>query len=65
MKKFGLVLKIEDDLKDYLSCEIKFSGDIKQAWPGQPNMISNLEKKFGDQEDTRNTRAKYGQKRGR
>ena len=31
MKKFGLVLKIEDNLKDYLSCEIKFSGDRKQA----------------------------------
>ena len=49
MKKFGLVLKIEDDLKDNLSCEIKFSADRKQAWLGQPHLISNLEKKFGDQ----------------
>ena len=30
MKKFGLVLKIKDNLKDYLSCEIKFSADRKK-----------------------------------
>jgi hypothetical protein len=27
MKKHGLILKIENDLKDYLSCEIQFSKD--------------------------------------
>ena len=46
---FGLVLKIKKDLKDCLSCERKFSGDRKQAWLGQSHLISNFEKKFGDQ----------------
>lgn len=48
MKKHGLILKIEDDLKDYLSCEVQFSEDKKKAWLGQPHLISNLKEKFGD-----------------
>jgi hypothetical protein len=48
MKKHGLILKIEDDLKDYLSCEIQFSKDRTKAWLGQPHLISNLESKFGN-----------------
>jgi len=44
----GLNLKVEDDLHDYLSCEIKFSEDRKRAWLGQPHLISKLEKKFHD-----------------
>ena len=48
MKKHGLMLKIEDDLKDYLSCEIQFSKDRTKAWLGQPHLISNLESKFGN-----------------
>ena len=44
----GLVLKVEDDLKDYLSCEIDFSKDKKSVWLGQPHLISNLKKAFGD-----------------
>ena len=49
LRKNGLILKIEDDLHDYLSCEIIFSSDRKSAWLGQPYLIANLEKKFGDQ----------------
>ena len=45
----GLVLKVEDDLKDYLSCEIDFSEDKKSAWLGQPHLIANLKNSFGDQ----------------
>ena len=35
----GFVLKVKDNLKDYLSCEIDFSEDKKSAWLGQPNLI--------------------------
>jgi hypothetical protein len=48
VKKHGLILKIEDDLKDYLSCEIHFSKDKTKAWLGQPHLISNLMSKFGN-----------------
>ena len=46
MKQKGLILKVKDSLKDYLSCEINFSSDKKRGWLGQPHLISNLEKKF-------------------
>ena len=49
IRKAGLVLKIENDLHDYLSCEIIFSEDKKRAWLGQPHLIANLEEKFGEQ----------------
>ena len=48
LKVNGLVLKIEDDLKDYLSCEVKILKDKKRAWLGQPHLIKNLEENFGD-----------------
>ena len=47
LKNEGLVLKMVERLLDYLSCEIKFSNDKKQAWLGQPHLFKNLEKKFG------------------
>ena len=46
LKNKGLVLKIVEGLKEYLSCEIKFSNNKKCAWFGQPHLIKNLEKKF-------------------
>ena len=48
LRKEGLVLKVEDDLKDYLSCEIDFSEDKKSAWLGQSQLIANLKNSFGD-----------------
>ena len=47
MREHDLILKIEDTLHDYLSCEIKFSSDRSKAWLGQPHLISNLENTFG------------------
>ena len=47
LKKRGLVLKIAGSLKDYLSCEITFSADGKQAWVHQPHLLKKLEGKFG------------------
>ena len=49
LKEKGLVLKIEDDFHDYLSCEIVFSEDRKKAWLGQPHLISKLEEIFGNE----------------
>ena len=49
LEENGLKLKVENDFSDYLSCEIKFSENKKQAWLGQPHLIANLERKFGEQ----------------
>ena len=49
LKEKGLVLKIEDDFHDYLSCEIVFSEDRKKAWLGQPHLTSKLEEKIGNE----------------
>jgi hypothetical protein len=48
IKNWGLQVKIEDDLSDYLSCKILFSKDRSKAWLGQPHLIKSLEDKFGD-----------------
>jgi hypothetical protein len=47
LKKNGFVVKVEDDLKDYLSCEIRFNFERTKAWLGQPHLLANLERKFG------------------
>jgi hypothetical protein len=46
IKKSGFTLKIEEEMTDYLSCNILFSKDKKKAWLGQPHLIWSLEKKF-------------------
>jgi hypothetical protein len=38
-------LKIQNDLEDYLSCEIKFGKG--NCWIGQPHLIKKIEKNFG------------------
>ena len=48
LKEKGLVLKIENNLNDYLSCDIRFSAKQDKAWIGQPHLIANLEDKFGE-----------------
>jgi hypothetical protein len=49
LKNRKLILKIQDDLKDYLSCEILFSNNATQAWVGQPHLISSIETEFGEE----------------
>ncbi len=41
MTKHGLLLKVEDQLNENSSCEIKFSDDKKKAWLGQLHLILN------------------------
>ena len=42
-------VKIEGDLKDYLSCEIWFSVDGKKAWIGQQHLIKKIESLFKEE----------------
>jgi hypothetical protein len=46
IKNSGFTLKVEDEMTDYLSCNILYSKDKKKAWLGQPHLIRSLEKKF-------------------
>jgi hypothetical protein len=48
IKANGFGVKVEDDLSDYLSCNIVFNKEKTKAWLGQPHLIKSLEKKFGD-----------------
>jgi Reverse transcriptase (RNA-dependent DNA polymerase) len=48
MQSKGFKLKVENDLSDYLSCEIIFNKDKTKAWLGQPNLIRRLETTFKD-----------------
>ncbi len=47
LKKNEFVVKVEDDLRDYLSCELRFNSDWTKEWLGQPHLLANLERKFG------------------
>ena len=47
LKENGLVLKVMEEIQDYLSCEVKFSKNKKRACLGKPHLIKNLVK-FGN-----------------
>ncbi len=47
LKKNGLLVKVTEDMTDYLSCNIAFLQDGKSVWIGQPHLIWKLEEKFG------------------
>ena len=40
--KWGLQVKVEDNLTDYLSCRVIFDKTREMAWLGQPHLINNL-----------------------
>jgi hypothetical protein len=44
----GFDVKVEDDLTDYLSCNILFNKNKTKAWLRQLHLIKNLEKKYGE-----------------
>jgi hypothetical protein len=46
MESQGLTLKVDEELTDYLSCQIDFLKDGTQALIGQPHLLKNLESKF-------------------
>ena len=47
-KEKGLVLKIGDNLNDYLSCHIRLSNKKNQVWTIQPHCFANLQDTFGE-----------------
>ena len=49
LKEKGLVLKIDDNLDYYLSCNIRFSDKKDRAWIDQPHLIAILQEEFGDE----------------
>ena len=48
IRESGLKVKVENDLSDYLSCEVAFNADRTKAWLGQPHLVKRLEKSFQD-----------------
>jgi hypothetical protein len=55
LEKHGYILKIQEDLKDYLSCQILFSNNATQAWVCQPHLVSTIKSEFGEEvESVRN-----------
>ena len=46
--KWGLEVKVTDDLSDYLSCRILFNSDRSKAWLGQPHLIKKIREKMGE-----------------
>jgi hypothetical protein len=47
LKTHGFTLKDDGTLMDYLSCEVSFAKNGKQAWIHQPHRIKKMEQKFG------------------
>jgi len=41
------VIKVENELSDYVGCHITMSPDKKKIWLSQPDLIYKLERKFG------------------
>jgi hypothetical protein len=48
LQEKGFTMKIEENLTDYLSCNIEFRDGGKKAWLGQPHLIKNLKNSFGE-----------------
>jgi transposase InsO family protein len=47
LRNKNLNLKVDDDLKDYLSCEINFSNDRRSAILHQSHILKSIRKEFG------------------
>ena len=48
LQEEGLTLTVQNNMNDYLSCQIVYDKHEKKAWLGQPHMIKKIEKEFGD-----------------
>jgi hypothetical protein len=48
IKKADLTFTVEENLRDYLSCEIVFNKDKSKAWLGQPHMVKKIKKTFAE-----------------
>jgi len=48
LKKRKIIYTVENDLTDYLSCDILFDKSRTKAWLGQPHLITKLRTPFTD-----------------
>jgi hypothetical protein len=46
--KSELSFTVNEDMRDYLSCEVLFNEDKTKGWLGQPHMIKKIKRVFGD-----------------
>ena len=46
LKESGLVIKVMENLTDYLSCEIKLNDEMNSGYLRQPHLIISLKKSF-------------------
>jgi len=46
-KKSKFKCTLEEDLNDYLSCDIQMDPEADTGWIGQPHMVKKIEKTFG------------------
>jgi len=46
-KKSEFMCTLEEDLNDYLSCDIQMDPETVTGWIGQPHMVKKIEKTFG------------------
>ena len=46
LKNTEFTYTVEENLQDYLSCEIRKSADGKKGWIGQPHMVKKIQKTF-------------------
>jgi hypothetical protein len=53
LKTSGCNLKVENNLTDYLSCQLIENAELKEILILQPHLINNLEAKFGDEVKSR------------
>jgi hypothetical protein len=49
LNKSGFNLKVENNLTDYLSCQLIENSESKEIFILQPHLINDLEAKFGDE----------------
>ena len=49
VEKHGFKITVEQELTDYLSCEIRKNSRGDMAWLGQPHMIKKIENAFGEE----------------
>jgi hypothetical protein len=48
----GLLVKVENETKDYLGCEILFDKELTKAWLGKPFLLKKMLNQFKDLIDT-------------
>jgi hypothetical protein len=48
IRESELTFTVNEDMRDYLSCEVLFNSDRTKGWLGQPHMIKKIKRVFGE-----------------